>query len=104
MGEALPTATWRTSPINRAITSASSSSSRKWSPGAAFIHIPFEIFGKTLRRCRHAGIFRKVIVIGCVEIRQSQRPGAALRERDTFDIERRECAGGEHRIVEQIAV
>ena len=39
-----------------------------------------------------------------VVVRQRQRPGAARRDRDRLDIEARQGAGGEQRIVEQVAV
>src|SRR5262245_44927122 len=105
IGEALPTATCRTFPINRAMTSASSSSSWKpWLCGAALIHEPLEIVGETIRCRSHAGVFRKMICIGRIKIRQSERPRAALHYRDGFHIEPGEGAGREHRIVEKISV
>src|ERR1051325_11368151 len=103
IGEALPTATWRESPISRAITSASSSSSRK-SRCPFFIDVPFEIFGEPFFGAGQPRVFGKMLGIDSVVIGQRQRPGAALGHRDAFDIEARQGSGGKNWIVEQISV
>src|SRR4051794_38684278 len=103
IGEALPTATWRLSPISEAITSVSNSSSRKLG-GAAFMHIAPQVLVESVGRRRKLGIFGHVRGIERIVIGQAERPGAALRDRDGFDIKPRQGAGGGHRVVEQIGV
>src|SRR5262245_58456013 len=109
---------WRTSPIRRVMTSASSSSSRNPpagaagpstpacapSRGAAGMDILIEIASKTFRSRSAAGVFGKMRKIGRIVIRQAERPAAILRDRDRLDIEARQRAGGEHGVVEQTAV
>src|SRR6516164_8901355 len=105
IGEALPTATWRASPISPAITFASSSSLRKFvSGGAPLMDVPIEIAGETLGRRGELGVFGQVRRVGGVMVRQRQRPGAARRDRDRFQIKAAERAGGEQRILEQICL
>src|SRR5580704_7652842 len=105
IGDAAPTATWRTSPISRQITSASNSSSRKVvSGGAPFMHVPLQIIGKTFGRCGEPSIFGHMRGVDAVMIGQRQRPGAARLDRNRFDIETRQRPGSEQRIAQQIAV
>src|SRR6202161_2467707 len=104
IGEAAPTAPWRTSPISRQITSASSSSSRKvFSGGTPLMHVPLQVVGKTFGRGGEPGIFGHVRGIDAVMIGQRQRPGAARLDRNRFDIETGQRAGGELRVAQQIA-
>src|SRR5689334_12627927 len=103
MGEALPTATWRTSPIRSATTAASSSSSRK-SGCAAFIDILVEILRKAFVGRREPHIFLQVLDVPGVIFRQRQRPAAVLHHRDRLDIKAGQGAGGERLVFQQIAV
>src|SRR5262249_12224054 len=103
IGEALPTATWRASPMSPAITFASSSSGRKSvSGGAPLMHMNVEIAGKALGRGGEARVFGQVRLVGCVVVGKRQRPGAARRDRDRFQIKAAERASREQRILEQI--
>src|SRR5215472_10839965 len=101
IGEALPTATWRASPMSPAITFASSSSVRKFvSGGAPLMDVNVEIAGEALGRGGEARVFGEMRLVGGIMIGQRQRPGAARRYRDCFQIKAAERAGGEQRIVE----
>src|SRR6202040_2430730 len=102
IGEALPTATWRASPMSPAITFASSSSGRKVSGGAPLMDVTLEITGKAFRRRGKPRVFAQVRLVGGIMVGQRQRPGAARRDRDRFQLETPERAGGEQRILEQI--
>src|SRR3984957_8823705 len=105
IGEALPTATWRTSPISRQITSASNSSSRKvCSGGTPLMHVPLQVVGKAFGRRGKLGIFGHMRGVDAIMIGQRQRPGAARLDRNRLDIEAGQRTGGEQRIVQQIAV
>src|SRR3984885_4159208 len=105
IGDAAPTATWRTSPISRQITSASNSSSRKvFSGGAPLMHVPLQVIGKTFGRGGEPGVFGHMRGVDAVMIGQRQRPGAARLDRNRLDIEAGQRSGGEQRIVQQIAV
>src|ERR1700733_2589849 len=114
IGEALPTAMWRTSPIRRVMTSASSSSSRNAraaggtvslsSRGAAGMNVLIEIARKAFRSGSAACVVGKMHEVGRVMIRQAERPAAVLCDRDRLDIEARQRAGGKDGIVEQVAV
>src|SRR6202011_3311026 len=102
IGEALPTATWRASPMSPAITFASSSSGREGSGGAPRMDVPIEITGKAFRRRGEPGVFGEMRLVGGIMVGQRQRPGAARRDRDRFQIKPAERAGGEQRVFEQI--
>src|SRR5450631_2939337 len=115
IGEALPTAMWRTSPIRRVMTSASSSSSRQAvdgdttftrpsSRGAAGMDVLLEVAGETLGGGGEAGIFAHMDEVGGIMAGQAERPAAVLGDRDRIHIETRQGARREHGIVEQIAV
>src|SRR5215469_2455827 len=102
IGEALPTATWRASPMSPAITFASSSSVRKFvSGGAPLMDINVEIAGKALRARGELRVFGQMRLVGGIIVGQRQRPGPARRHRDGFQIKPAERAGGEQRVVEQ---
>src|ERR1700682_6313578 len=105
IGDAAPTATWRTSPISRQITSASNSSSRKvFSGGTPLMHVPLQVVGKPFGRRGEPGVFGHMRGVDAVMIGQWQRPGAARLDRNRLDIEAGQRAGGEQRIAQQIAV
>src|SRR5713101_7721461 len=105
MGEALPTATWRTSPMMRAMTSASSSSSRNVASGCtALMDVLLEITRKTLWRGSEPGVFGKVLEICRIIVGERQRPATVGSERDRCDVETGQGTGGEHGIVKQVAV
>src|ERR1700689_1290753 len=97
IGEAAPTATWRTSPISRQITSASNSSSRKLSGSTSFMAVPLQVFGKAFGRGGKPRIFGKMGGVDAVMIGQRQRPGAARLDRDRLDIETGQRARREQR-------
>src|SRR5215813_4720998 len=103
IGDALPTATWRASPIRRTITPARSSSSRRGSGGALRMHVLFEIADEAVGGGAEAGIFGEVGGIRRIVIGEAQRPGAARRHRHGLHVEARERAGGQPGIVEQVA-
>src|SRR5450755_2373920 len=114
IGEALPTAMWRTSPIRRVMTSASNSSSRQAVEGGAFtrpssrgaagMDVLLEITGEPLGGGGEAGIFAHMGEVGGIMVGQAERPAAVLGDRDRIHIETRQGARREHGIVEQIAV
>src|ERR1700732_3050864 len=105
IGDAAPTAPWRTSPISRQITSASNSSSRKaFSGGTPLMHVPLQVVGKTFGRRGEPGIFGHMRSVDAVVIGQRQRPGAARLDCNRLDIEAGQRAGREQRIAQQIAV
>src|SRR5450755_800635 len=115
VGEALPTAMWRTSPIRRVMTSASSSSSRHAagdeaapprasSCGAAGMDMLLEIACEALRRGGEAGVFAQMGEVGGIMVGQAERPAAIGGHRNALHIEPGQGAGREHGIVEQIAV
>src|SRR5215475_7249333 len=112
IGDALPTAMWRTLPIRRVITSARSSSSRIFDSGlpaigyllcnsrcAAGMYVLREITRKPLLARSQASVFAKVRQIGPIVVGQAERPTAVLCDRDRLHVEARQRAGGEHRIV-----
>src|SRR5215467_2834074 len=87
IGEALPTATWRASPISPAITFASSSSLRKFvSGGAPLMDVIVEIAGEALGGGGEARVFGQVRLVGGIVVGERQRPGAAQGHRDRFQI------------------
>src|SRR5215470_16411142 len=98
IGEALPTATWRASPMSPAMTFASSSSVRKPSGGAPLMDVPIEITGKALGGGGEPRVFGEVRLVGAVVVGERQRPGAARRHRHCFQIKAAERAGGEQRV------
>src|ERR1043166_2312595 len=102
IGEALPTATWRASPMSPAITFASSSSGRKASGGAPLMDVNVEITREAFRARGEPRVFGEVRLVGSIVVGQRQRPGAARRHRDRFQIKAAERAGGEQRVLEQI--
>src|SRR3954447_26081786 len=105
IGDALPIATWRTSPISRTMTSARRSSGRKsMSGGALGVDMAVEIARKALRRCGKLGVLGQVRAVGRIVVEQRQRPGAARRNREGLDVKTRHRAGGEKRIFQQVAV
>src|SRR6266567_4453947 len=105
IGEALPIATWRTSPISRTITSARSSSGRKSMSGGAFgVDVAVEVAREALRCRGKLGVFGKMRAVSRVVVEQRQRPSATRRHGDGLDIEARHGAGGEKRVFEQIAL
>src|SRR5215472_5004092 len=100
IGEALPTATWRASPISPAITFASSSSLRKFaSGGAPLMDVPIEIAGEAFGRRGELGVFGEMRLVGGVVVGERQRPGTARRHRDGFQIKPAERAGGEQGVL-----
>src|SRR5262249_56359825 len=105
IGDVLPTATWRASPIRRTITAASSSSSRSSrSGGALCMHVPLQITGKAFRTRRQARVLGKMLRIRRIVTGKRQRPGAARSHRDGVHVKPGQRAGGEQRIVEERAV
>src|SRR5262249_36996148 len=97
IGEALPTATWRASPMSPAITFASNSSGRKASGGAPLMDVPIEITCEALGARGEPRVFGQMRFVGGVVVGQRQRPGAARRHRDRFQIKAAERARGEPR-------
>src|SRR5258708_39474367 len=115
IGEALPTAMWRTSPIRRVMTSARSSSSQKAvagdaaltrpsSRGAAGMDVLLEIAREALGRSGKGGILAEMSEVGGIMVGQAERPAAVGGHRDAIHIEAGQSAGREHGIVEQVAV
>src|SRR5216683_494650 len=109
IGEAAPTATWRTSPSRRRITEASSSSSRKAPAVIASSRLAredeaLEIALETIRRRGQRGIFGEMRLVALVFAGKRQRPGTPRRHGDRLDIEGGEHAGGARLAGEEIAV
>src|ERR1043166_7343615 len=100
IGEALPTATWRASPMSPAITFASSSSGRKASGGAPLMDVTLEITREAFRRRGEPRVFGQVRLVGGIVVGKPERPGAARRDRHGFQIKPAERAGGEQRVLE----
>src|ERR1700722_12180891 len=101
IGEALPTAMWRTSPIRRVMTQASNSSSRQAaavdtsftkpsSCRAPRQYILIEIAREALGGRGEAGIFAEMAEVGGIMVGQAERPAAVRRHRDRIHIEARQ--------------
>src|SRR5438132_11115394 len=88
--------------MSPAITFASSSSGRKASGGAPRMDVTIEITGEAFGRRGKPGVFGEMRVVGGIMVGQRQRPGAARRDGDRFQIKPAERAGGEQRVLEQI--
>src|SRR5690348_8812966 len=107
MGDDVPIAACRASPIRPAITSASSSSMRNPEPvmerdsmldfetlrGSLGMHMAIEIGRKALRGRRKARVFGQVIRIRGIMVRQWKRPCAAGTNSHRFQVKAPECPG-----------
>src|SRR5580698_7995969 len=77
---------------------------RSDSRGTPLMHVPLQVVGKTFGRGGEPGVFGHMRGVDAVMIGQRQRPGAARLDRNRFDIEAGQRAGGEQRIAQQITV